>query len=62
MNVSLFIIAFILLLTVVAENAKAEIGFDIARAFWGRGCASEAVCSLLNKFIDINIFSKLKTD
>lgn len=30
------------------DNAKAEIGFDIARAFWGRGYASEAICSLLD--------------
>ncbi|WGU92501.1 GNAT family protein [Paenibacillus dendritiformis] len=30
------------------ENAKAEIGYDIARAFWGRGYASEAICSLLD--------------
>ncbi|MEC0239954.1 GNAT family protein [Paenibacillus dokdonensis] len=89
------------------ENEKAEIGFDIGRAFWGRGYAPEAISSLLNyafsslklnrieakvepenvnsikvlqklnftfegtlrqyervngKFIDINIYSKLKTD
>jgi len=89
------------------ENAKAEIGFDIARAFWGKGYAPEAVDSLLNyaysslklnrveakvepenvnsikvlqklnftlegtlrqyervngKFIDVSIYSKLKTD
>lgn len=25
------------------ENAKAEIGYDIARAFWGRGYAAEAI-------------------
>lgn len=37
------------------ENAKAEIGFDIARAFWGRGYASEAIRSLLD-----NAFSALK--
>ncbi|MFD3270089.1 GNAT family N-acetyltransferase [Paenibacillus dendritiformis] len=30
------------------ENAKAEIGYDIAKAFWGRGYASEAICSLLD--------------
>ncbi|MGG1664320.1 GNAT family N-acetyltransferase [Brevibacillus sp. NRS-1366] len=30
------------------ENAKAEIGYDLARAFWGRGYASEAICSLLD--------------
>jgi len=30
------------------ENARAEIGFDIARAFWGRGYALEAINSLLN--------------
>ncbi|MGG3306668.1 GNAT family protein [Paenibacillus lautus] len=30
------------------ENAKAEIGFDISRAFWGKGYASEAIRSLLD--------------
>lgn len=30
------------------ENAKAEIGYDITRAFWGRGYASEAICALLD--------------
>ncbi len=30
------------------ENAKAEIGYDIAKAFWGRGYASEAICALLD--------------
>jgi ribosomal-protein-alanine N-acetyltransferase len=29
------------------ENEKAEIGYDIARAFWGRGYASEAISALL---------------
>ncbi len=30
------------------ENAKAEIGYDIAKAYWGRGYASEAIQSLLD--------------
>ncbi|WP_054022962.1 GNAT family N-acetyltransferase [Bacillus sp. FJAT-28004] len=30
------------------ENAKAEIGYDIAKSFWGRGYASEAISSLLD--------------
>ncbi|MNO60009.1 Ribosomal-protein-serine acetyltransferase [compost metagenome] len=30
------------------ENAKAEVGYDIARAFWGRGYASEAISALLD--------------
>lgn len=30
------------------ENEKAEIGYDIARAFWGRGYASEAINALLD--------------
>ncbi|QUL54883.1 GNAT family N-acetyltransferase [Paenibacillus tritici] len=30
------------------ENAKAEIGYDIAASFWGRGYASEAVRALLD--------------
>jgi len=30
------------------ENKKAEIGYDIARSFWGRGYASEAISSLLD--------------
>jgi len=30
------------------ENAKAEIGYDIAKSFWGRGYASEAIHSLLD--------------
>lgn len=30
------------------ENEKAEIGYDIARAFWGRGYASEAISALLD--------------
>ncbi|TDF93047.1 GNAT family N-acetyltransferase [Paenibacillus piri] len=30
------------------ENVKAEIGFDIARAFWGKGYASEAISSLID--------------
>ncbi|WP_419885801.1 GNAT family N-acetyltransferase [Paenibacillus sp. B-A-8] len=29
------------------ENEKAEIGYDIARAFWGSGYASEAISALL---------------
>ncbi|MFD3262216.1 GNAT family N-acetyltransferase [Paenibacillus lentus] len=89
------------------ENEKAEIGYDISKAFWGRGYAPEAISSLLNyafsslklnrieakvepgnvnsikvlqklnftfegtlrqyervngKFININMYSKLKTD
>ncbi|TVX93388.1 GNAT family N-acetyltransferase [Paenibacillus agilis] len=30
------------------EHAKAEIGYDIAKAYWGKGYASEAVRSLLD--------------
>ncbi|KTD85141.1 GNAT family N-acetyltransferase [Paenibacillus etheri] len=30
------------------ENKKAEIGYDIAREFWGRGYASEAISTLLD--------------
>ncbi|HEY4429464.1 MAG TPA: GNAT family N-acetyltransferase [Paenibacillus sp.] len=30
------------------ENEKAEIGYDIAREFWGRGYASEAISALLD--------------
>ncbi|MFE4711880.1 GNAT family N-acetyltransferase [Paenibacillus sp. NPDC056722] len=30
------------------ENEKAEIGYDIAKSFWGRGYASEALSSLLD--------------
>lgn len=30
------------------ENAKAEIGYDIAKSFWGKGYASEAIYSLLD--------------
>lgn len=30
------------------ENEKVEIGYDIAKSFWGRGYASEAICSLLD--------------
>jgi ribosomal-protein-alanine N-acetyltransferase len=30
------------------ENEKAEIGYDIAKSFWGRGYASEAISSLLD--------------
>ena len=30
------------------ENEKAEIGYDIAKAFWGRGYASEAMSGLLD--------------
>ena len=30
------------------ENAKAEIGYDMAKSFWGRGYASEAIYSLLD--------------
>ncbi|MNI20854.1 Ribosomal-protein-serine acetyltransferase [compost metagenome] len=37
------------------ENEKAEIGYDIAKSFWGRGYASEAICSLLD-----HAFSSLK--
>lgn len=29
------------------ENGKAEIGYDIAKSFWGRGYATEAISSLL---------------
>lgn len=29
------------------ENAKAEIGYDLAKAFWGKGYATEAVDSLV---------------
>lgn len=37
------------------ENENAEIGYDIAKSFWGRGYASEAICSLLD-----HAFSSLK--
>ncbi|MCR8842461.1 GNAT family N-acetyltransferase [Paenibacillus sp. SC116] len=30
------------------EHAKAEIGYDMAKAYWGKGYASEAVRSLLD--------------
>ena len=30
------------------ENAKAEIGYDIAKAYWGIGYAPEGICALLN--------------
>lgn len=30
------------------ENAKTEIGYEIAKSFWGRGYASEAIDALLN--------------
>ncbi|WP_416150341.1 GNAT family N-acetyltransferase [Salipaludibacillus sp. HK11] len=30
------------------ENAKAEIGYDIAKQSWGKGYAPEAISSLLN--------------
>ncbi|KIV52647.1 GNAT family acetyltransferase [Aneurinibacillus migulanus] len=30
------------------ENEKAEIGYDLAKAFWGKGYASEAIYSLLD--------------
>lgn len=29
------------------ENGKAEIGYDIAKSFWGRGYATESIFSLL---------------
>ncbi|WP_106768791.1 GNAT family N-acetyltransferase [Paenibacillus faecalis] len=38
------------------ENAKAEIGYDIAKASWGRGYASEAISSLLDyAFSSLNL-------
>lgn len=30
------------------ENAKAEIGYDIAKAYWGMGYATEGIFALLN--------------
>ncbi|MDC6159347.1 GNAT family N-acetyltransferase [Bacillus cereus group sp. Bce005] len=30
------------------ENAKAEIGYDIAKAYWGKGYAPEGISALLN--------------
>ncbi|KOS67761.1 GNAT family acetyltransferase [Lysinibacillus contaminans] len=30
------------------ENAKAEIGYDIAKAYWGMGYAPEGISALLN--------------
>lgn len=30
------------------KNAKAEIGFDISKAFWGKGYAQEAILSLMD--------------
>ncbi|WP_440114881.1 GNAT family N-acetyltransferase [Paenibacillus sp. QZ-Y1] len=36
-------------------NLKAEIGYDIAKSYWGKGYASEAVCSLVD-----HAFSSLK--
>ncbi|WP_368505023.1 GNAT family N-acetyltransferase [Alkalihalophilus sp. As8PL] len=30
-----------------AENAKAEIGYDLSRTYWGKGYATEAVTTLL---------------
>jgi ribosomal-protein-alanine N-acetyltransferase len=38
------------------DNEKAEIGYDIAKASWGRGYASEAICSLLDyAFSDLKL-------
>ncbi len=38
------------------ENAKAEIGYDIAKSFWGKGYASEAIRSLLDyAFSSLNL-------
>ncbi|MDQ0090909.1 ribosomal-protein-alanine N-acetyltransferase [Paenibacillus anaericanus] len=37
------------------ENEKAEIGYDVAKSYWGRGYASEAICTLLD-----HAFSSLK--
>lgn len=89
------------------ENAKVEIGYDLAKSFWGKGYATEAISALLDyafttlelnrieakvepeninsikllqklnfvfegtlrqsersngKFLDLNLYSKLKTD
>lgn len=30
------------------ENSKTEIGYDISKAFWGKGYAPEAISALLN--------------
>lgn len=37
------------------ENAKAEIGYDLAKSHWGKGYATEAISSLLT-----HAFSSLK--
>ncbi|KWX73144.1 GNAT family N-acetyltransferase [Paenibacillus jilunlii] len=38
------------------EDAKAEIGYDLAKSFWGKGYASEAIRSLLDyAFSSLNL-------
>ena len=42
------------------ENAKAEIGYDIAKSFWGRGYASEAIYSLLDYAFSFLKFNRIE--
>lgn len=42
--------------TLDLQHSKAEIGYELSRAYWGRGYASEAIsCLLKYAFLDLNL-------
>ncbi len=42
------------------KNAKAEIGYDISKAFWGKGYAPEAILSLVDYAFDTLDFNRIE--
>lgn len=42
------------------ENAKVEIGYDIAKEYWGMGYATEGICALLNYAFETLEFNRIE--
>ncbi|KAA0955382.1 GNAT family N-acetyltransferase [Sporosarcina sp. ANT_H38] len=42
------------------ENAKAEIGYDISKSFWGKGYAPEAILSLMDYAFNTLEFNRIE--
>lgn len=42
------------------KNAKAEIGYDISKAFWGKGYAPEAILSLMDYAFSTLEFNRIE--
>ncbi|MGN4125973.1 GNAT family N-acetyltransferase [Lysinibacillus sphaericus] len=42
------------------ENARAEIGYDIAKAYWGKGYAPEGIMALINYAFTTLAFNRIE--